>query len=61
MCGHIYFLIPKYGCENSFFLQKNGKINHLVSLSNGYGKMKLFFLSTKKNEVVKKEMSPARI
>ena len=56
VCGHIYFLIPKHGCEKSFFVffcKKNGKINHLVSLSNGHGKIKLYFLSTKK-KVVKK-------
>ena len=37
------------------FLQKTAKINHLVSLSNGHGKIKLYFLSTKKKEVVKKK------
>ena len=58
MCGHIYFIIPKYGCEKFFFvvfLQKNGKINQLVSLSNGHGKIKLYFLSTKKKSCEKKK------
>ena len=60
VCGHIYFIIPKYGCEKCFFvvfLQKNGKINQLVSLSNGHGKIKLYFLSTKKKSCEKKNVT----
>ena len=57
VCVWTYLFSNPKGCE------KNGKINHLVSLSNGHGKIKLYFLSTKKKKkVVKKnKMSSARI
>ena len=43
VCGHIYFLIPKYGCEKSFccfFFAKKWENKSFGSLSNDHGKIK---------------------